>query len=59
MNTVQDKRHFYEAALAKVSRDAGTELSFIDTRKSPTFKRPADKVNDTSLFPDKKLDAYD
>ena len=42
-----------------MSHDAGSELAYIETRKSPSFKRPADKVNDTSIFPDKKRDTFD
>ena len=56
---MQDKRHFYKAALAKVSKDASAELAFIEARRSPTFVKPPDRVNDTSRFPERRLDEFD
>jgi len=59
MNTVQDKGHFHIAALSKIESDAMVEQKYHFSRQSPSFKKPPDKVNDTSLFPIKQLDSFD
>ena len=59
MHTIQDKRHFYQAALSKLQNDAREELAYVNTRKSPTFVKPPDRVNDTSPFPEPRLSPFD
>lgn len=59
MGTIQDKRHFYKAAFSKISNDAMNTLKYVDTRKSPTFVKPPDKVNESSMFAEVKLNAYE
>mmetsp|Transcript_16497 Transcript_16497/g.22303 ORF Transcript_16497/g.22303 Transcript_16497/m.22303 type:complete len:107 (-) Transcript_16497:109-429(-) len=59
MDTVQDKRHFYEVALRKVSQDASSELGYLDTRKSPSFQRPPDRVKESSKFSEQKMSVFE
>ena len=59
LGTLQDKRHFYKAAFSKIGTDAMNELKYVNTRKSPTFVKPPDKVNDTSKFAEKRLNSFD
>ena len=51
LDTCKDVKHFHLAALAKVERDAEASLGYSKTRKSPSFQKPPDRVNETSLFP--------
>ena len=59
MNTLQDKRHFYETAFMKVKNDADYELAEHSAKQSPYFRKPPDKVNDTSKFPDIEKDVFE
>ena len=59
LGTIQDKRHFYKAAFSKIGNDANNELKQLETRKSPTFVKPPDKVNDTSRFAEKRLNSFE
>ena len=59
MGTIQDKRHFYQAAFSKVRQDALKELKAMEIRTSPPFARPAKKVNDTLIFAERKLSPYE
>ena len=59
MGTIQDKRHFYQAAFSKVRQDALKELKSMEINKSPIFARPAKNVNDTFKFAERKLGPYE
>ena len=59
MGTIQDKRHFYQAAFSKVRQDALKELKAMEIHKSPIFARPARKTNDTLKFAERKLGPYE
>ena len=59
MGTIQDKRHFYQAAFSKVRQDALKELKAMEIHKSPIFARPTKKTNDTLKFAEIKLGPYE
>ena len=59
LGTVQDKRHFYEAALNKIEKDAEGELAYVNARKQPGFVKPPDRINESSRFPDVKSNVYE
>ena len=59
MGTIQDKRHFYQAAFSKVRQDALKELKAIEIHKSPIFTRAGIKNRDNLRFAETKLNPYE